>query len=362
MAQFSIIFWYAFTTFTGTVILHLLALKMFPTWGLLDFPERYGLSRRPIPYPTGILAVIAFLAFFVTFESTLALKPWSPQACGLIAGIALLTAVTFRDDRRPLPSSLRLLVQVTVALVIFLTGTRIYTLTNPLAGLTGMEVLPLHRFQIPLEALGNPSLLGALFTVLWLGLTMNALNWFDGIRGQVSVISVLGFLTIGLLSLSDRVGDFSLGLIALALAGIALACLLFDRPGPLALIGDTGAMFFGLMLGVLTIFTGGKVATGFLVLGVPLLDSVIVIVRRILKGKSVFRGDAQNEHLHHRLLRKGWTEWQIIALTAALGASFGITALFLSTLEKFLAALALFLIMLLLSIYSGRRNALRPTP
>jgi UDP-GlcNAc:undecaprenyl-phosphate GlcNAc-1-phosphate transferase len=243
-------------------------------------------------------------------------------------------------------------VQIIVALLIFLTGTRIYTLTNPLAGFVGENTLPLYTLQIPSEVLRNPSVVGAIFTVLWLGLTMNALNWFDGIRGQVSVISVIGYVTIGLLSLSVRVGDFSLGLISFSLAGIALACLLFDRPGPLSLLGDTGAMFFGLMLGVLTIFTGGKVATGFLVLGVPLIDSVIVIIRRTLKGKSIFRGDAENEHLHHRLLRKGWTEWQIIALTALLGASFGVTALFLSTLEKFLAAIVLALIMVGLSVYS----------
>jgi len=342
--------------FALTVVLHIFSLRAFPRWGLLDFPERYGLSRRPIPYSTGILAIVAFLVFFITFESTLALKPWSMQACGLIAGIVILGIVTFRDDRHPLPSSLRLLVQVIVALIVFLTGTRIFTLTNPLAALTGLDELPLHTLQLPIAILGYPSILGLLFTVLWLSLTMNALNWFDGIRGQVSVVSTLGFLTIGLLSLSDRVGDFSLGLISLSLAGISLACLFFDRPGPLALIGDTGSMFLGLMLGVLTIFTGGKVATGFLVLGVPLIDSLIVIVRRILKGKSVFRGDSQNEHLHHRLLRKGWTEWQIIALTAGLGAAFGITALFLSTQEKFLAALALFCVMLLLSIYSGRSN------
>jgi len=340
--------------FALTVALHLLALKLFPKWNLLDFPERYGLTRTRIPYPTGILAVISFLIFFVLFESTLAKSPWSLQSCGLIAAIVLLALVSFRDDRAPLPSWFRLTVQILVALIIFLTGTRIYTLTNPLASITGVDVLPLHRLQLPIEFLSNPSLLGALFTILWLGLTMNALNWFDGVRGQVSLLSVIGFLTIGLLSLSARVGDVSLGLIALTLAGIALGCLFFDVPPPRTLLGDTGAMFFGLMLGVLTIFTGGKVATGFLVLGVPLIDSFIVIVRRLLKGVSPFRGNAQDEHLHHRLLRKGWTEWQIITLTAALGASFGITALFLNTFQKFLAALALTLIMFLLSIYSGQ--------
>ncbi|HAI98475.1 TPA: hypothetical protein DCL30_02935 [Candidatus Peribacteria bacterium] len=339
--------------FAFCVILHLFALKFFPRWGLLDFPERYGLKRPRLPYPTGVAAVITFLLFFAIFESTIALKPWSLQAIGLMTAIVLLAAVSFADDRKPLPAAGRLAIQILVAGVIFLTGTRIYTLTNPLASLAGGDVFALHTFEIPMAALGNPSLIGMLFTVLWLGLTMNALNWFDGIRGQVSVLSVLGFLTIGLLSLSTRVGDFSLGIIAFALAGIAAACLLFDRPAPLSLIGDTGAMFFGLMLGALTIFTGGKVATGFLVLGVPLIDLGFVIVRRLLKGTSPLKGNEQDEHLHHRLLRRGWTEWQIIALTTALGASFGIAALFLSTLQKFLAAFALVLIMLWLSLRSA---------
>ncbi|MDD5026233.1 MAG: MraY family glycosyltransferase [Candidatus Peribacteraceae bacterium] len=338
--------------FTFCMILHLFALKFFPRWGLLDFPERYGLKRPRLPYPTGIAAVITFLIFFAIFESTIALKPWSLQAIGLMSTIVLLAFVSFSDDRKPLPAAWRLTNQIFIAIVIFLTGTRIYTLTNPLASLTGSDVFALHIFTIPIETLGNPSIIGMLFTVLWLGLTMNALNWFDGIRGQVSVLSVLGFLTIGLLSLSTRVGDFSLGLIAFALAGIAATCLLFDRPGPLSLIGDTGAMFFGLMLGVLTIFTGGKVATGFLVLGVPLIDLGFVIIRRVLKRTSPFKGNECDEHLHHRLLHRGWTEWQIIALTTVLGASFGVTALFLSTLQKFLAALALVLIMLWLSLRS----------
>ncbi|MEI8230083.1 MAG: MraY family glycosyltransferase [Candidatus Peregrinibacteria bacterium] len=319
----------------------------------MDFPERYGLKRKRIPYPTGILAVLTFLVFFVIFESTIAMSPWSLQAVGLIVSIIILAIISFLDDRLRISPLLRLGIQILVALIVFLTGTRLFSLTNPLAGIMGFDILNLNILNLPIQSLGNPSLVGMLFTVVWLGLTMNALNWFDGIRGQVSVISVIGFLTIGLLSLSDRVGDFSLGLIALSLAGIALGCLLFDVPPPRALLGDTGSMFFGLMLGVLTIFTGGKVATGFLVLGVPLIDSIIVIIRRLAKGVSPFRGNATDEHLHHRLLRKGWSEWQIILLTAALGSSFGISALFLNTLQKLLAAFALMLIMLWLSLYSG---------
>ena len=121
-------------------------------------------------------------------------------------------------------------------------------------------------------------------------------------------------------------------------------------------MGDTGAMFFGLMLGVLTIYAGGKVATAFLVLGVPLIDSGLVILKRISKGKSPFSGSTSGEHIHHRLLDKGWSPRKIILLTVILGCLFGITALFLSTREKFVAAVILLIIMISIRYYS-RSNA-----
>ncbi|MBI2117928.1 undecaprenyl/decaprenyl-phosphate alpha-N-acetylglucosaminyl 1-phosphate transferase, partial [Candidatus Peregrinibacteria bacterium] len=158
------------------------------------------------------------------------------------------------------------------------------------------------------------------FTILWLGLAMNALNWFDGIPGQVSSLSSLGFTVIGLLALSARVNQPQVALLAFILAGIAAACLLFDFPftlslskGPLALMGDTGAMFFGLMLAVLTIYAGGKVATAFLAFGVPFTDCLVVIARRIVAGRSPFSSGTQSEHLHHRLLARGWSEQKIIS-------------------------------------------------
>jgi UDP-GlcNAc:undecaprenyl-phosphate/decaprenyl-phosphate GlcNAc-1-phosphate transferase len=123
-------------------------------------------------------------------------------------------------------------------------------------------------------------------------------------------------------------------------------------PIPKILMGDTGAIFFGLMLGVLTIYTGGKVATAFLVLGVPLIDSFFVITGRLLKGKNPLEGSQKGEHLHHRLLEKGWTPIHIILLTVTLGSAFGVIALFLSTMEKFIAALILFILMGLLHLYT----------
>lgn len=336
-------------TFTLCVLLHLAALRLFPRWGLLDFPERYGLHRPRLPYPTGIIAIFTFLLLFLSFF------PWSTQNTGLVAGILLLGIVSFIDDRTPLPPSLRLLVQIAVAIIIFATGSRIYTITNPIEFLTGIPYLKLDsinifpQFSIPF---GPLPLLAGLFTILWLGLAMNALNWFDGIPGQVSSLSGLGFTIIGLLALSSRVNQPHVALLAFVLAGIAAACFLFDFPPPRSLMGDTGAMFFGLMLGILTIYAGGKVATAFLAFGVPFTDCLIVIARRIIAGRSPLCGSMTGEHLHHRLLAQGWSPKKIIFLNLFLGSIFGITALFLNTLGKFLTGIILFGIMLGLSRYT----------
>lgn len=334
------------------VCLHLLALRLFPRMGLLDCPERYGLIRQRLPYPTGILGVVTFITVYGVMNHGI----WTMQHAGLIIGVLLLGISCFIDDRRQLPPVTRLLFQILIALLIFATGTRIYTLTNPL----GASFLKLDTWIVGVPYFGTLPVWSGVFTVVWLMLTINALNWFDGIPGQVSILSVIGFLTIGLLSLSTRVNQPELALFSFLLAAIAIACFLFDFPPPKVVLGDSGSMFFGLMLGTLTIFAGGKVATAFLVLGVPLIDSFFVIARRILQGKSPLRGSQSGEHLHHRLLAKGWTPRQVIALTASIGLLFGSTALFLSSFQKLVAALCLFVLMFGLSWYSNPKNISSP--
>lgn len=326
-------------------LLHLLALHLFPHWNLLDCPDRYGLKRHRLPYPSGLIAVLTFLLFFM------AISKIGRQEFGLLASIILLGITCFIDDRNPLSARLRLSAQVLIAILLFGTGTQIYTLTNPLSTIMHDPFFKLDGWRIAIPLLGNNvPVLSGIFTVVWLLLTINALNWFDGIPGQVSLLSSISFLTIGLLSISTRVGQEHLALLSFLLAAIAAAGFLFDVPPPRVVLGDTGAMFFGLMLGTLTIYAGGKVATAFLVLGVPLIDSFFVIVRRVTSGTSPLQGS--NDHLHHRLLARGWSPLHVILLTAGIGLLFGGTALFLSTVQKFIAAIILFLLMLGLTMYS----------
>ena len=338
--------------FLTAILLHALAMIVFPKIGLLDFPERYGLKRGRLPYPTGILGVAAFLLLFAfpNYPGTLDVTGYYVMAC-----VLALAYVCFCDDRAKISPVVRLGAQASIAFTMFVAGARVYSLTNPLARFGLGELLPLDSWTVTFPDVGPLPIVSGVFTIVWLLLTINALNWFDGVAGQTSLLSTIGFLTIGFLSLSARVEQPTLAMIAFILAGVAGASALFELPLPLPKVvpGDSGAMFFGFMLGVLTIYAGGKVATGFLVLGVPLVDSFIVIVRRLAAGKNPMRGSAAGEHLHHRLLARGWAPLSVIALTSGLGAAFGIAALFLSTFEKFVAAVVLAAIIVALSVWSG---------
>ena len=315
---------------------------LFPALGLLDFPERYGMKREKLPYPAGIVAVVIFLFFFL-WQSEFRM-----QQIGVVCALSLLGIMTFVDDRHPLPPLLRLFIQTLAAITVFVVGSRIYTITNPLGG-----ILKLDSVVLPTLYFGNLPLWSGVFTVFWLLLTTNALNWLDGIPGQVSIVSAVAFLMLGLLALY-RNGEPGIAEMAFILGGIALAGSLFDIPPAKVVMGDTGSMFFGFMLGLLGIYSGGKVATVFLALGLPLFDSLFVIIRRLSRGDSPLKGG--RDHLHHLLLDAGFSERKVIVLTASVGTLFGLGALFMNTSQKGISILALGMIVALLTRYVNNKK------
>jgi UDP-GlcNAc:undecaprenyl-phosphate GlcNAc-1-phosphate transferase len=324
---------------------HLAALRVFPRLNLLDFPERYGHKRPRIPYPTGIIGSLTFVILFCIAV------PLGPTETAVAAGIVALGIVSFIDDRSPLPFWARLAVQVGVCAALFAAGSRVYTITNPLGG-----IIKLDTVDVLLPFFGPLPIFSGMFTIAWLLLTINALNWFDGIPGQVSMLSTIGFAMLGLLALL-RNGQPEVAMIAFTLASIALASCCFDFPPGRVLMGDSGSMFFGLMLGLLGVYQGGKVATAFLAIGIPLLDALFVIIRRLRNGTSPFRGG--KDHLHHMLLARGWSARSVVLLTATISTLFGGTALFLNTAQKGVAGMLLLIIVIALSAYALRTEGKR---
>lgn len=335
------------SAFILTLLTCAIALKVFPKLNLMDNPEKYGLKRKPIPYPGGILLWLVFvLLALIFFEPTVKL-------IGLLFGSGFLVIISFIDDRITLPAWLRLLVQVMVAMVMVVAGIGVETITNPFGGYIALDqikfVLEFGSTQTTILAISG------LFTLIWILLIINTMNWLDGIPGLTSGITVIGGLTIFFLSITDLVNQPETATLALIVAMIAFAFWLFDFYPPKIIIGDSGSMFFGLLLAVLAIFSGGKIATSFLILGFPIMDALYVIVRRILNKQAPWKGgewdkDRKAVHLHHRMLDFGMSERQVLFAIYTLAAIFGISALFLGTTGKFWAIITIFFMSFILGL------------
>lgn len=281
-----------------------LAVKIFPYIGLMDFPQRYGLRREKIPYPGGLITAFLGIIACISFG-------WDWLALAVLVTLI----ISFIDDRVNLPIWPRAIVQICVAAGIVLLGTQIEQVGNPFTG----------------EAIILPSSISILGTIVWIIIVQNAMNWFDGLKGLCVGVSGIGFLALGLFGLVHPEvaweSDLQIFLnIAFAMTGIcAGAWLLFFR-GKI-LLGDSGSQTLGLLLGVLSIAAGTKLATTMLVLGLPLLDAVIVMIRRIIVDKkSPLKGDRQ--HIHHALAARVG-EKNAVLILLSFSALLGIGSIFL---------------------------------
>ncbi len=337
----------AISAFSLTVLSCLIALKVFPKLGLLDSPKKYGLKRKPIPYPGGILLYLIFaLLTLIFFEPTFKL-------IGLLFGGGILVLISFIDDRVDIPAWIRLLIQILVAVVMVIAGIGVETITNPFGGYIALNqyqfILQFGDMQTTIFALSG------LFTIAWILLIVNTMNWLDGIPGLTSGITVIGGLTLFFLSISDLVNQPEVATLALIVAMIALGFWFFDFHPPRIIIGDSGSMFFGLLLAVLAIFSGGKIATAFLILGFPIMDAMYVIVHRLYNKQAPWRGGEWDKerkavHLHHRMLDFGLSERQVLLIVYALATTFGVSALFLGTQGKFWAIIIIFFLSFILGL------------
>lgn len=327
--------------FVGTLGGLMLMLRLFPKWKLLDRPHEYGLVRKPIPYSGGIIFFAVFLA--ATFLFVDITKP----IAGVIFAGLLITFVSFVDDRIRLSPILRLCVQLIAGIIVVIAGVKIQIISNPV-----VATMPLRLDSIEFTLLGQKIwLLSGIFIIAWLVLMMNVMNWLDGIPGLASGVSTIAQISIFILATRQfNITDQSAVItISSVLAASTFAFLLFDFSPPKILMGDSGSMFLGFMLGVLSILAGGKLATALLIMGFPVLDAFWVVLRRILKGESPLRGDYS--HFHHRMLHAGLSEKKALLFNYFLCGLCATVALLLGqTYLKLLGFLGILFLMVLIGV------------
>lgn len=317
-------------------LLVLAGLRIFPKLGLLDKPQNYNLERKPIPYSGGILIFAVFAVFSLIF------LPWDLKIFGILGAAFLLVVVSFWDDYRFLSPLKRLFAQFLAALILVFTGTIMTYLSVPLIG--GIDMQKILFYGLPVFSI--------LATVIWVLFVTNMLNWIDGINGLSSGVAVISFASLLILALRPdfhTIDQTTVLVMASVLVGAALAFWLFEFYPARFLMGDSGTMFLGFIIAVLAIVSGGKLATAFIVLALPIIDGFWVILRRILEKKSPFKGDLW--HFHHRLLYLGLSSRQVLAIYYGLTIFFGLSALLLNSFWKLIAIIALILLISFIEIF-----------
>jgi UDP-GlcNAc:undecaprenyl-phosphate GlcNAc-1-phosphate transferase len=277
----------------------------------LDRPDAFRkLHTGPVPAVGGV-ALAASTIIALGFAALV--SPWSAArlhadlvhvlSVGALGVLMMLVGLV--DDLRSLPAGRKLLLQVVVALAAWMAGIRIDSL-----GAYWGDGFRLGFLSLPI-------------TVAWIVGITNAFNLLDGIDGLAAGAAL--FATMAMLGVAITGQEVTTALILAALAGATAAFLRYNFNPASIFLGDSGSLFLGFILSVLAIQSSQKSATAFAVavpivsLGMPVLDTTVVVFRRLVSGRPLFGGDRR--HIHHMLLDRGLSVRQVaVGLYAVCGA------------------------------------------
>ncbi len=285
----------AVTSFLITPLARRLAFR----WGAVDLPSERKIHTAPMPRWGGLAVFAGFSLpwiglFWVENQITATLRDYETLFLTLMLGALLMLGLGVYDDVKGANATQKLLVQTLIAIGLYCGGYQISRLSSP--------------FGAPFE-LGWLSLP---VSVLWIvGLT-NAINLLDGIDGLVPGVTACIALSLAVINILS--GQVLVALLALCLAGACLGFLPYNFSPARIFLGDSGSLFIGVVLagiGILSLFkaaTTSLIVVPLLLFGVPLFDTASVVVGRLARRVPLFQAD--QSHVHHRLLKRGFNQRQ----------------------------------------------------
>jgi len=319
--------------------------------GAVDVPkDKRRMHTREMPkfggpaVIIGFLVSVAYLLIVMSIEKSIDLftaEQYGFKLIGLFLGIIVITIIGIIDDIKTLKPIGKLLGQVLAAVIIVTFGIKIE-----------------HIGQIALN-----EIISMILTILWIVGITNAINLIDGLDGLstgITLISCISLLIIFSLNASPLIAI----ILITALIGALVGFLPFNFAPAKTFIGDTGSNFLGFMLSVISIlgiaktYTIAVIVLPVIVLGLPIFDVLMAIIRRTIKGKSlkaVFQAD--KGHLHHKLVAKGFSQKQAVLILYGISAAFGMFAVILFD-SGILKALS-FLLMVIAAVAIGYKNLFR---
>ena len=333
----------------GTIISYLLGVFIVPLVisfsmkkGLVDNPGGRKIHDHPVSRLGGVSIWISTMLTFLVLV-ILSFYPKGSLLSGILLGGSLIFFLGIVDDVYCLGAKFKLLIQISIATIVFLLGIRIDTVYNPFGDLIHLNIIVSY-----------------IITMLWIVGISNAVNFIDGIDGLAGSIITISAVTLGVIAVSISPTNVP-SLIAFILAGSMLAFLTYNFNPAKIFMGDSGALFGGFMLAVLSItgvMDSGTIAmyVPILILSVPIMDITFSSLRRIAKGKSPFVADS--EHIHHKLLHLGLSQNKtvlVLALVAIISGALASLIINTSLLKYFLYAVAVSVILLVLSFMAKQK-------
>ncbi len=329
------------------------SIKLANKIGAVDIPKderRMHQNKMPklggIAVIAGFLISIIYLLFVVTIEGSVNIfgqENYIKKLIGIFFGIIIITITGILDDTITLKPYQKLLGQILAACVVIAFG---------------LQIDAINFSKLP--QIGFNKGISIFITLIWIVGITNAINLMDGLDGLssgISLISCISLLIIFSLNNSPMVAILTVS----SLIGALVGFLPFNFAPAKTFIGDTGSNFLGFMLSVISIlgvaktYTIAVIVLPILVLGLPIMDVIWAIIRRVIKGKSlkaIFKAD--NGHVHHKLVKRGFTQKQAVLILYGASAIFGMFAIILfdSGIWKAIS----FLLMVVAAVVLGYKN------
>ena len=316
------------TTFILSLIITPIVKKIAFKVGAIDKPNERKVHKKLMPRMGGMAIYISFLIGVALFPPDM-IDVWP-----IILGATLIIALGIVDDVYTLSAKVKFLGQIFAALIPVLAGIQIEYITIP-----NGNIIEFGYLAIPI-------------TVFWIVAITNAINLIDGLDGLAAGVSSIALISISVLafSLGNVVGTF----IGILLLGSTLGFLVYNFYPAKIFMGDTGSLFLGYMISITAILGFTKSATilsliiPIIILAIPIIDTTFAIIRRVVNGKPLTAPDKY--HLHHCLIRLGFTHRQSVVLIYLLSVLFSLAAIIFTRSTIWGASLLIVVLILLVEL------------
>jgi len=343
-----------FLVFIITLILAVVFTILVKYWArelkIVDKPvSQRKIHQTKIPLLGGIAIFLAFFTVVYLVRNELVAGDLEYQHwLGFFIGACFLMIGGYLDDKYNLKPILQIIFPLCAIFFVIAGGIGITKITNPFGGL-----IYLDQWKIPImewkNGIGYFVVLADGFTILWLLGMMYTTKLLDGIDGLVTGVTAIGGFIIFLFTMTTKYYQPDIGLAALILAAACLGFLIFNWHPAKIFLGEGGSLLLGYILGTLAIISGGKIAIALLIMGIPILDVVWTIIRRLASGKNPFKF-SDKKHLHFRFLDIGLSQRQTVLIYYFFACVFGLSTLFLQSKGKIMALGILMIVMLMVAV------------